>query len=151
MMAFYAAVFSTPFVDRWLHAPMSRLVAFSSAPLLPLFGEASADGTHLALDGFRAVVVEACNGVLPAYIFLAAVIAFPCGWREKLRGLLFLPAIHLINVARVVSLMVVGSRRPEIVERVHIDVWQTAVVVLAMGIWIFWAERYARPRAAVAR
>lgn len=148
----YTAVFSTPWVERFVHAPMSRLVALVSAPILSLFGQVTVSGTYLEFDGFRAVIVEACNGVLPAYIFLAAVLAFPSSWPEKLRGaLLGIPIISFINVVRVVSIMILGAHNPDVVERIHIDVWQTAVVLLAMGIWIFWAERIARPRFEVRR
>lgn len=152
LIAVYAAVFSTPFVERWLHAPLSHLVAVLCVPVLSLFGEASLSGTTLQFQAFRGTVVEACNGVLPTYIFLAAVIAFPSSGTDKLRGaLLGVPAIFLINLARVISLMLLGAYKPDIVERVHIDVWQTVVVALAMGIWIFWAERIVRPRSAVRR
>ncbi len=145
LLALYAALFATPFVERWLHLPVSRLVALTTVPVLSLLGEVTLVGTYLTFDGYRAVVVEACNGVLPTYIFLAAVCAFPSRWRDKLWGaLLGIPLIYLINVIRVISLMVLGASRPDLVERIHIDVWQTAVVILAMGIWIFWAERFVR-------
>jgi len=145
LIALYSATFSTPFVARWVHEPMSRLVALISMPLLSLLGEASLSGTHLTFNGFRAVIVDACNGVLPTYIFLAAVLAFPSTWRDKLSGVLLgVPVILVINVARVVSLMILGAHQPDIVERVHIDVWQTAVVALAMATWIFWVERFVR-------
>jgi len=152
LIALYAVVFSTPFVERWLHDPLSRLVAILSVPVLSLFGEVSLSGTTLQFQGFRGTIVEACNGVLPTYIFVAAVIAFPSPWLDKLRGVLLgVPVIFLINLARVVSLMLLGAYKPDIVERVHIDVWQTVVVVLAMGIWIFWAERFVRPQSVVRR
>ena len=152
LIATYVAFFSTPWVERTIHAPMSRLVAVVSVPVLSLFGHVTASGTHLEFDGFPAKIVEACNGVLPIYIFLAAVLAFPSTWPEKLRGMLLgIPIILLINVARVVSLMILGAHNPDIVERVHIDVWQTAVVVLSMGIWIYWAERLVRPQSQVRR
>ena len=150
LIALYAATFQTPFVVRWVHEPMSRLVALICVPLLSVLGETSLSGTHLTFDGFRAVIVEACNGVLPTYIFLAAVLAFPSTWRDKLSGVLLgIPVIFVINVARVISLMILGARKPDIVERVHIDVWQTAVVVLAMATWIFWAERLVGRRPAL--
>jgi exosortase/archaeosortase family protein len=152
LIALYAATFSTPVVERWIHAPLSRLVALVCMPLLSLFGETALSGTYLEFEGFRAVIVEACNGVLPTYIYLAAVLAFPSGWEDKLRGALIgVPVIFVINVARVISLMILGAYRPDIVERVHIDVWQTAVVAVAMATWIFWAERFVRPRSAIRR
>lgn len=152
LIILYAGVFSTPFVERWLHDPLSHLVAVSCVPILSLFGEVSLSGTTIQFQNFRATIVEACNGVLPTYIFLAAVIAFPSLWIDKLRGLLLgVPALFLVNLARVLSLMFLGAYEPDIVERVHIDVWQTVVVALAMGIWIFWAERIVRPRSAARR
>lgn len=152
LIALYAAVFSTPFVERRIHAPVSRVVALFCLPVLGALGSASLVDTHLEFDGFRAVIVEACNGVLPTYIFLAAVVAFPSRWRDKLWGALIgIPLIFSINVVRVVSLMILGAKRPNIVERIHIDVWQTAVVVLAMGIWIFWVERFVRRQPTVRR
>ena len=152
LVAVYVAFFSTPWVERLIQAPMSRLVAIVSAALLSPFGNVTLSGTQLEFDGYRAVIVEACNSVLPIYIFLAAVLAFPSRWPEKLRGaLLGIPIIFPINVVRVVSLMILGAHNPDIVERIHIDVWQTAVVVLSMGIWIFWAERFVRPRPEVRR
>jgi exosortase/archaeosortase family protein len=152
LIAVYAAFFSTPFVERWLHDPLSRLVAVLCVPVLWPFGEVSLSGTTLQFQAFRGSIVDACNGVLPTYIFVAAVIAFPSPWADKLRGILLgVPAIFLVNLARVVSLMFLGAYKPDIVERVHIDVWQTVVVALAMGIWIFWAERIVRPRSAVRR
>jgi exosortase/archaeosortase family protein len=150
LIALYAATFQSPFVMRWVHEPMSRLVALICVPALSLVGEVTLSGTHLTFNGFRAVIVEACNGVLPTYIFLAAVLAFPSSWRDKLSGVLLgVPVIFIINVARVISLMILGAYKPDIVERVHIDVWQTAVVALAMATWIFWAERFARRRPAI--
>jgi exosortase H (IPTLxxWG-CTERM-specific) len=150
LVAFYAAVFATPIAERFVHAPVSRLVALTSWLLLWPFGEAEILGTELAFDGFRARIVEACNGVLPAYLYLAAVLAFPTSWRAKLRGAAIgIPAIHAVNVVRVVSLMALGAARPDIVEAVHIHVWQTLLVAVAMGLWIFWTERFAGPDVAL--
>ena len=145
LVAIYALLFSTQPAKRWLHQPMVRLVAAAAAPCLALFGDASREGQHLRLDGFDAPIVEACNGVLPLYLYLAAVVAFASPWRAKLRGALVgTPVILALNLVRVVSLMVLGARRPELVERVHIDVWQTAMVVAAMGLFVYWVERHVK-------
>jgi exosortase H (IPTLxxWG-CTERM-specific) len=152
LVAFYAGVFTTPFVERFVHAPLSRIVAWSSWALLSPFGDATIQGTHIAFNGFRAVIVEACNGVLPTYLYLAAVVAFPSGWREKLwGGLIGIPLIYAVNVVRVISLMILGAARPDVVELVHIHVWQALLVASAMGIWIFWTERFVRPQLALRR
>ena len=144
LVALYAAGFSTTPVERFLHRPMTWLAAACAAPWLSLFGDAAREGTRLSLDGFAAPLVEACNGVLPIYLYLAALVAFPSTWRAKLRGALVgVPALFALNLVRVVSLMVLGARWPALLERVHIDVWQTAMVVAAMGLFLRWVERRA--------
>lgn len=142
----FAGLTSTDLARRLLHEPLSHWVAALSVPLLSLAGTASSSGNYLNFNGFAASIVEACNGVLPTYIYVAAVLAFPSRWREKLWGILIgIPAIFGINLARVVTLMLVGASWPELFELIHIYVWQTLVIALSMVIWIFWAERLVQP------
>lgn len=137
-----AALASTGPFDRLVHRPLSRALAATAAAVLSPAGEALARGDRLVFRGFEATVDEACNGVLPITIYLAAVLAFPSRWRERARGaLLGVAAILAINLVRVVSLMLVGAFWPQSFERVHIDVWQALVVLLAMAVWVFWVER----------
>ena len=130
---------------RNVHAPLSRTLAAVVGTLLRPFGMVTVGGEWLRFESFEAQVVEACNGVLPTFLVLAAVIGFHCRWSSRGWGILLgIPAIAVINVTRIFSLMLLGAHRPDLVERVHIDVWQTAVVVLAMALWLFWAERTRR-------
>jgi len=134
---------SGDFAREHVHAPLARfLVRLVSAVLSPL-GTVSADGANLYFRGFDIEIVEACDGVLPTFIYLAAVLAFPSGWRSKLWGAaLGVPAIFAINLLRLMSLVVVGVWRPDLFERVHIYVWQTLVIALSMALWVFWVERF---------
>ncbi len=137
--------------DRFLHEPLCALIAWLSAAVLSPFGDASVRGTFVSFDGFRVVVVDACNGVLPATIYLAAVLAFPTSWRARLWGVLIgLPSIFVFNLVRVASLLVLGAYWPAVFEEVHIYVWQTLVIALSMGVWIFWAEHFVRPETRLA-
>ncbi len=133
-----------------LHDPVARCVALLAKIILSFFGDASVAGRDLDFNHFGAQIVEACDGVLPASIYLSAVLAFPSRWVDKAIGVLIgLPAVFLINLLRVVTLMLVGANWPEVFERVHIYVWQSLVIALTMAVWVFWAERFvrARPRA----
>jgi exosortase H (IPTLxxWG-CTERM-specific) len=146
LVAGFALIASTDWAAAAIHDPACRVVTILSAPVLSLFGDVYAQGTFIQFGGFSASIVEACNGVLPAYLFVSAVLAFPCSWRAKLLGLLIgVPGIFLINLLRVVSLMMVGAYWPEFFERIHIYVWQGLVIALSMGIWVFWAEVFVRP------
>lgn len=131
-----------------LHQPLSRLLAIASVPVLSVAGSAWSSDTQLHFEGFSAVVEEACNGVLPTYIYIAAVLAFPSRWAEKAWGILIgVPTIFVINLVRVITLMFFGAYWPDLFEKVHIYVWQALVVGLSMAVWLFWVERFVRPRA----
>ncbi|MEW6270725.1 MAG: exosortase H, partial [Thermodesulfobacteriota bacterium] len=140
------AIASTDAARVALHEPASRAVAVLTSWPLRLLGDVAAQGDELSFDGFRAVVVEACNGVLPTLIYCAAVLAFPSRWRDKAIGVAIgVPAILLVNVVRVASLMVLGAHWPSLFERMHIFVWQTLVIALAMAVWIYWVEAWVQP------
>ena len=138
---------ASEFAQRNLHRPLSRLLAQVTGTILSPLGPTSVDGSILGFRDFGMEFVDACDGVLPASIYIAAVLAFPSRWRAKCWGLaLGVPAIFLINLTRVVSLMILGAWRLDLFERVHIYVWQALVVGFSMAIWIFWAEHFVRPR-----
>lgn len=145
LVGVFAIVTAMPWVNLRLHQPLSGLIARIAAPLLGILGEAGATGTYLTFNGFSAEVAEACNGIVPTYIYVAAVLAFPTGWRNRLAGIaLGVPAIFVVNILRVLSLMLLGAYWPAAFDRVHIYVWQALVIALALGIWVFWAEYFVR-------
>src|SRR5258705_4151422 len=117
----FAILTASATADRKLHQPLSQLTVFIAAPILGIFGAATRSGTFITFNGFSAIIVEACDGVLPAYIFLSAVLAFPSRVDQKLWGILIgMPAIFAINLIRVITLMMVGAYWPDLFERVHI-------------------------------
>ena len=139
---------SVEVVDQALKGPLCELIARWAGTVLSPFGNVVVQGAGLSFDDFRVIVVEACNGVLPITIYLAAVFAFPASWRARAWGVLIgLPGIFVLNLIRVVSLVVLGALWPALFEQVHIYVWQTLVVLLSMALWIFWAEQFVRPTA----
>jgi exosortase/archaeosortase family protein len=143
LVAAFLGLGATATAQESLQAPLCLAVAAAARVPLELLGDATARGNRLGFDGFDAVVVEACNGFLPTAIYVAAVLAFPCTWRAKAWGLgVGVPAIQVINLARVVSLMVLGAHWPELFERVHIFVWQTLVIGCTMAIWVAWVEAF---------
>jgi len=123
------------------------MIAALSASVLGCFGVATSSGTRLAFNKFHAVVGGSCDGVQPICLFIAAVLAFPCRWRDKALGLILgIPAVLLVNLIRVQTIMVVGAYWPESVDWVHLYGWQALVIVLTVAIWLFWEEQVARPK-----
>jgi len=106
-------------------------------------------GAYLSphLTTFAERIRIADSDVEPA-AFAAAVLAFPAGWRQRLIGfLLGFLGIQVLNLIRVVSLVWIGRHRPALFDSSHTVIWQSAVVLFGVLIFLFWASRQ-RPRPA---
>jgi exosortase/archaeosortase family protein len=152
LLLVFSTLLSTARAERWLHKPLEIILVKSALPVLSLFGEVTAEENRLTYNGFDAILVEECNGILPTYIYLCAVLAFPCTWRARCWGFLIgIPGIFLINLLRVIFLMVLGATRPDIIDQVHIYVWQALIIAFTAALWVFWAERFVKPQRLVRR
>jgi exosortase H (IPTLxxWG-CTERM-specific) len=147
LIALFSSLTSSRLVGVVLHERLTRLIAVLSASILALFGDASASGQQLTFNGFLATVEGACDGIQPTYIYVAAVLAFPSRWRDKGWGVLVgIPAIFLINLIRVATMMLCGAYWPQLFDWAHLYGWQALVITLTMAVWVFWAELFVRPR-----
>jgi exosortase H (IPTLxxWG-CTERM-specific) len=146
LVAFCSWLTSSQSVGRPLHEHLAPLLATLSVPVLALFGRVSAAGSYLTFDGFTASIEGACDGAQPAYVYLSAVLAFPSRWRDKGWGLLIgIPAIFVINLVRIATMMLFGAYLPQWFERVHLYGWQALVITLTLAVWVFWTELFVRP------
>jgi len=132
--------------------PFTAGVAKVSGWALDLIGQdVQMSGTIIRSPRFAVNIENGCNGVETMLIFLAAVIAFPAPWSARLTGaVLGVVAIQLVNLVRVVALFLTGAYFPDFFDASHTVVWQTVVILFGVLLWIFWADRFARPRRAEA-
>ena len=71
--------------------------------------------------------------------------AYPSGARAKALGVaLGLFALSGLNVVRIASLFWIGSAYPEYLGLAHLLVWQPAMIVSAVVLWLLWVETAAR-------
>jgi archaeosortase B (VPXXXP-CTERM-specific) len=97
---------------------------------------------------FAFQIVDLCTAVMPMLILTAAILAYPSRIREKLFGLLVgLPGIFIVNQVRLVSLFFIGAYLPGIFETAHLLVWQSLMILLAIGLWLIWVYKYVRSSA----
>ncbi len=121
--------------------------SWTSQALNLLGSSTSVDGTVLRSAGFAVDVVGECTAVGPIVLFAGAVIAHPSALAAKGVGLaLGVVALGLINIARVMSLFWIGSSYPGFLDVAHVLIWQTALVIIVIVLWLVWAERFARAR-----
>lgn len=132
--------------------PFTAGVARASGAVLHVLDpEVAMEGTVIRSPRFAVNIENGCNGVEAMIIFLAAVLAFPAPWKARLAGLAIgIAAIQVVNLVRVIALFLTGVHFPDFFDSSHTVVWQTVVILSAVLLWIFWANRFAVPRGAAA-
>ena len=119
---------------------LARGLAYMAGFALGMLGvPASLDGAVINADGFVAVVASECTAIELILVFGAAVIVWPVSLRARIWALLMgVPALWVLNFARVVSLLFTGISFPEHFDMVHLAVWQTVMAVAALAMWLLW-------------
>ena len=118
-------------------------IAGITSHVINLFGgRTSVTGNIIHSSGsFALSVVTACTGVFTTGVFIVAVLAFPAGFLAKLIGVtLGTIAIFLINLVRLGSLFYVGVHFPNLFDKMHLLIWQSLIIVLALFLWLLWAK-----------
>jgi exosortase/archaeosortase family protein len=104
-------------------------------------------GTILSSDSFAVNIVAECTAIGPLVLFTGAVLAYPAPAAAKAIGaVLGLVVLTVVNVFRIVTLFWIGSAYPEYLSVAHLLVWQTAIILLAIVLWLVWVERIAGAR-----
>jgi exosortase H (IPTLxxWG-CTERM-specific) len=145
LVAFYLVVASHPVNDAMI-VPFTGWIARTSGKVLNVLGErVTVTGTEIQAIGFGVNIENGCNGVETALLLAAAVLAFPARWRQRLIGFFFgFLAIQVVNIIRVVSLVWIGRHKPALFDSSHTVIWQSAVVLFGVLIFLLWASRQTR-------
>ena len=125
--------------------PFTAAIAKVSAKILDLFGQQTVmNGTRVYGKDFAVDIENGCNGIEALIIFLSATLSFPAPWKARLTGLVLgAIGIQIVNLIRVVALFMTGVYFPSFFDSSHTVVWQTVVILFAVLLWIFWAQRFA--------
>jgi exosortase/archaeosortase family protein len=122
-------------------APASlRASALAAAPIIRLLGDpVTVEGVRLSSARGAVDVALGCDALEPIVYFVAAVVAFPAPWRRRVLGVVLgIPALFLLNAARIAGLYLVLTRRPAWFETAHIDVSQPLFILVTFGTWFAW-------------
>ena len=101
--------------------------------------------TVVSSPQFAFQIVDLCTAVMPMLILTAAILAYPSRLKEKALGIVMgMLVIFVVNQVRLVSLFYIGAYIPGIFETAHLLVWQSLMILLAVGIWLVWVYKYVR-------
>jgi len=142
LVFFYLAVAIRPVNDHVI-VPFTGLVVRISASVLRVLGEPTqASGTLLTSPAFAVDVKNGCNGVEAMLLLVAAMLAFPATARQRFVGLAAgVAAVQIANLARVVSLFWLGVHHRDVFELFHAAIWQTALILLSVVLFVLWSRR----------
>ena len=90
-----------------------------------------------------------CDGLVLFALFAIFIVAFPGSWRRKMW---FIPSgillIHLANLVRVVSLVIIQYNRPQSLKFNHDYTWTILIYGFIFWLWYLWSVRFSGPKAA---
>jgi archaeosortase B (VPXXXP-CTERM-specific) len=139
-IAFYFGLFG----NTWVTIIAGWTARWTSIGLGLIGISTSVDGTILSSSDFAVNVVAECTAIGPLLLFMGAVIAYPSRLKAKGVGLLLgIIVLTFVNVIRITSLFWIGSNFPQYLDIAHLLVWQSAIILLAIVLWLFWVERMA--------
>ena len=143
ILSFYTLL-RTSMMREYIGQPLAMAFATVSGLVLNLLSlKATASGTLLQVEGFAARIDDVCTGIFVVAIYLSAVLAYPSGSTEKVKGfVLGASAIFTLNLIRVISLMYIGLYLPQYFETAHLLIWQSLIIFSALLVWIYWTERF---------
>jgi len=123
----------------WLMVATADVTGF----FLKLFGlTVRVSGRIVSLPNFSIEVVGECTGLYEMLIFLAAMIAYPAGWKKKLIGAgLGIPSLYVINVIRMIFITMMGNWSPQTFDFLHMYFWQVAMILIIVTVWVLWIEK----------
>ncbi len=128
------------------------LARISASIILPFDNTVLAYGKVLQFSdtGFAVSIEAGCNGVEATIVLIAAVVAFPAAWRDRLMaiGLGFL-AIQVLNLARIISLFYLGNWNMEFFKWIHLYLWPTLIMLDVLIVFVVYL-RYLSARAEAA-
>lgn len=140
---FYVAIALAP-VDAHVVVPFTRGITRVSGAVLNALGERVIVTGTIISGAFAVDIRNGCNGIEAVVFVCAAMLAFEAPMRQRLLGALIAAlALETLNVIRIVTLYVIGQRRPEIFQTAHLAIWQTLMFAAAVFLFLAWTAKVA--------
>ncbi len=134
----------TPWAQRWFVEPWTAALAQLSTALVTLFDAGvTTTGKVIAstTNGFAVSIEAGCNGVEATIVLVAAMLAFPAPWKNRLIGLAAgIVAVQGLNIVRVISLFYLGQWNRDVFEWAHLYLWQALIMLDVLIVWLVWVR-----------
>lgn len=136
------ALLQVPAVDAWVERLTGVLVDVTAALIHAFGGKALVSGSTLSspVNGFSVRVENGCNAVNVSVLLWSAILVYPAGWKDKLKGLAAgTIVLHALNLVRIVSLFYLGQYNRSWFDFAHLYLWEGLIVIDTLAIFWGWA------------
>ncbi|MCB0805965.1 MAG: exosortase/archaeosortase family protein [Bacteroidales bacterium] len=135
---------------------LANMVYVQSNWLLGLFDVNVTPFEHLSIDGAvkqnvfyyaenngYVSVNRSCSGMKQFYQWFFLMVLYPGPWKHKLWFIPFgLFTIHVVNVLRIITMVLITINLPEHWDFVHDYVVRPFFYVVMFALWVWWNERF---------
>jgi exosortase/archaeosortase family protein len=120
--------------------PVQRWIAqAATAGANRLGAEATVNGTIIRMDRAALEINHECTGVFVLLVYAMFVLAYPAPWRQRLSGIILgTVLLTTVNVARLVVLTWIASRKPGLFAYFHEYFFQGVFVALLAFLASVW-------------
>jgi len=114
--------------------------AWLSSGILNLLGQGTqVRDVTIQSSSFAIAIRRGCDAVEPTWLLCAAILAFPGSWRSKAIGMLAgIVVLQVLNVVRIVTLYLIGSRFPAAFASAHLEICPAFFILFAIGLFVGW-------------
>jgi len=143
VMALFYGFMLTSFFQEHFQPWVVKINAHISSFVLNLFGEEpSASGAVLLSEKASISIKRGCDALVPIFLFISAIVAFPAKWKYKLSGIIIgVALLFILNIIRIISLFWVKRFWPEAFDMMHLEVWQVLFIIIGILLWVLWMQR----------
>jgi exosortase H (IPTLxxWG-CTERM-specific) len=132
----------TPAGQRYLVIPVTSAVAAVSVGLMSTVDQnvkASGKTIWNPANGFGVTIEAGCNGIEAGILLIAAILAFPSTWAQKLAGILIgVATVQALNLVRIISLFYIGQWDRELFQWAHLYIWQALIMLDVLIVFLLW-------------
>ncbi len=139
LMLLLYGILALPFSERLLYSYLE-----ANAWLANMILSGLGQGTHVSevtiqSPAFAIAIRRGCDAVEPTGLLCAAILAFPGLFNLKWPGILAgIVALQVLNLARIVSLYLIGSHFNGFFSAAHLEIWPTIFILSTIMLFIGW-------------
>ncbi len=146
-LAIFCGIWYLPWVYVNVAGPFTTGVSQIAGGLLSLVGaDVSVHSNILSIPGFSVQIRGICNGAEATFVLWSALLAFPAGWKYRLKGLLIgTLAIHIANTLRIISLLYLGAFNMAWFRFAHLYLWEILIMLDILFVFLVWLRLMPQP------